>query len=195
MTAKLTIRFLPALAVLATVLFTGRPASAHCDTMSGPVVRAAQLALDRGDVSLALRWVRPQDESEVMQAFDAARRARALKPQNTRTAERRFFEVLVRLHRESEGEPYTGLKETPPDPALVAADKALETGDITPLTHGLASDRADAIRQRFARARQLSGHAGESVAAGREYVRAYVEFIHLVEAEEADATHADSLPH
>lgn len=40
---------------------------------------------------------------------------------------------------------------------------------------------ADGIRQRFARAQEASRHADQSVKAGREYVAAYVEFIHYVE--------------
>ena len=52
------------LALLASVL-TLAPAemNGHCDTMNGPVVVAAQKALDQGDVRLALFWVRAGDEA------------------------------------------------------------------------------------------------------------------------------------
>jgi hypothetical protein len=40
---------------------------------------------------------------------------------------------------------------------------------------------AAGIRERFARVRARQKHADDSMAAGREYVKAYVEFIHYVE--------------
>lgn len=157
------------------------PAHGHCDTIEGPVVRAARRALDSGDVSQALRWVRAEDEAEVRQAFTVARNARTAGAEAKDLADLHFFEVVVRLHRAGEGEPYTGLKDVPPEPAIVAADQALETGDVSVLTQGVSSARADAIRERFARVLQARNHADESLAAGREYVRSYVEYIHYVD--------------
>jgi hypothetical protein len=46
----------------------------------------------------------------------------------------------------------------------------------------------DGIRERFARAAAAKQRAGASVAAGREYVEAYVEFTHYVERLHLDAT-------
>lgn len=51
--------------LLATVTLIGlaaNKASAHCDTMDGPVVKAAQAALAKGDVNLVLIWVQKPDE-------------------------------------------------------------------------------------------------------------------------------------
>jgi hypothetical protein len=39
-------------------LLFSTPAFAHCDGMDGPVVKAAQEALAKGDVNLVLIWVR-----------------------------------------------------------------------------------------------------------------------------------------
>jgi len=44
-------------------------ASAHCDTLDGPVVATARLALGKGDVTTLLKWVRPADEKEITTAF------------------------------------------------------------------------------------------------------------------------------
>lgn len=43
----------------------------------------------------------------------------------------------------------------------------------------------EGIDERFARAFEARQHAGESVEAGREYVEAYVEFVHYIENLEA----------
>ena len=40
-----------------TMLFGTTNALAHCDGMDGPVVKAAQKALEAGDVNLVLIWV------------------------------------------------------------------------------------------------------------------------------------------
>ena len=64
-------RFLPVtIAFVAAVLLTPTPARAHCDSLDGPVVKAAQRALDTGDVRRALVWVTVFDEAEVQAAFD-----------------------------------------------------------------------------------------------------------------------------
>ena len=42
---------------------------AHCDTMDGPVVKAAQKALEKRDLNLILIWVQKKDEAEIKKAF------------------------------------------------------------------------------------------------------------------------------
>lgn len=36
------------------------PVLAHCDSVNGPVVRAARAAIEQQNVALVLGWVRPQ---------------------------------------------------------------------------------------------------------------------------------------
>jgi hypothetical protein len=83
-------------------------AFAHCDSLDGPVVKAAQRALETGDVNRAFVWVAVFDEPEVLAAFDKALTVRALGGTARELADQYFFETVVRLHRQSEGEPYTG---------------------------------------------------------------------------------------
>ena len=63
------VALIAALAVIAVGLAV-RAAPAHCDGLDGPVVKAAQKALQTGDVNQVLIWVRPQDEDEI-KAFSA----------------------------------------------------------------------------------------------------------------------------
>ena len=86
------------------------PVYAHCDGMDGPVVKAAQAALAKGDVNLVLIWVRKNDETEIRQAFERTVNVRKLSPEAKELADTYFFETLVRIHRAGEGAPYTGLK-------------------------------------------------------------------------------------
>jgi hypothetical protein len=43
---------------------TDKDAFAHCDTLDGPVVGDARLALEKGDVTGLLKWVRKEREQE-----------------------------------------------------------------------------------------------------------------------------------
>ena len=104
--------------------------NAHCDTMNGPVVKAAKKALETGNVNLVLIWVQKQDAAEIKSAFEKTLAVRKLSSEARDLADMYFFETLVRIHRAGEGEPYTGLKptETKVEPGIEAADNSLETG-------------------------------------------------------------------
>lgn len=189
------------LAVVVFVVVTGlagffymRSASAHCDTMAGPVVMTAQAALDAGDVAPVLKWVKADHEAEIREAFQQTLAVRKLGPQAKSLADNYFFETLVRVHRAGEGAPYTGLQPAGSiEPIVAASDKALETGSSGELVKHMTDAVAKGVRERFNRAYEAKKHANESVAAGREFVEAYVEYTHYVERLHIDATgHADA---
>jgi UDP-2,3-diacylglucosamine pyrophosphatase LpxH len=93
-----------------------------------------------------------------------------------------FFETLVRIHREGEGAPYTGLKPGEAiDPAVALADKALESGNVDKLVNVLTGAMANGIRERFTKAYENQKHADDNIEAGREFVESYVIFTHYVE--------------
>jgi len=179
---KATITGLISFLFLLTLFFTSS-ALAHCDSMSGPVILAAQKALDTGKVDQVLVWVQKKDEGEIRKAFKEALNVRKLGPQAKDLADRYFFETLVRIHRAGEGAPYTGIKPagTDPGPAVEGADKAIETGKVDSLVKMINDEVAKGIRQRFEHAMELKEHASHNVEAGRAYVGAYVTFFHYVE--------------
>ncbi len=186
--------FATAVAVAAlTLLAAPRAARAHCDTLDGPVVSAAREALAKGDVTPVLKWVQPEAEAEIRDAFRRALAVRGEGEQARDLADRFFFETLVRLHRQGEGFPYTGLAPagTPISPAIHAADAALESGNADALIQQLTAEVAAGVKERFARARETRRHAGD-VESGRHFVEAYVAFTHYAEAiEAAGAGHAE----
>lgn len=179
-----------AIAALSLLTLSSRTARAHCDTLDGPVVKDARVALDSMDVTPVLKWIAPDKEGEVREAFQHALTVRALGGEARTLADRFFFETLVRVHREGEGEPYAGLKPggTEVDPGIAASDKALETGSVDPLAKLLASAVDKGVRERYARAAEARAHASESVQKGREYVAAYVAFMHYAERLHADSS-------
>jgi len=172
-----------ALAVIAVGFVAVKTASAHCDGLDGPVVKAAQKALQTGDVNQVLIWVQPQDENDIKMAFEQTRAVRKLNPQAQAFADRYFFETLIRIHRAGENAPYTGLKPAGRDlgPALPAADKALDTGSDEALIKLLTDTTQEGLQKHFKDVIEKKKYAPNDIAAGREFVEAYVTYIHYVE--------------
>ena len=108
---------------------------------------------------------------------------RKLSPESKMLADRHLFETLVRLHRAGEGAPYTGLKPAGRDlgPAIPAADRAIESGGTAALEALLTKNMRAGLHDAFARVQAKQKYDANDVAAGREYVKAYVEYIHFVE--------------
>ncbi len=158
-------------------------ARAHCDTMDGPVVLAAQTALEKKDVTPVLKWVKPEAEAGIKAAFSRTLAVRAQGPEARELADQFFFETLVRVHRAGEGAPFTGLKPagTETGPAIAGADKALDRGSVEDVIKLVTDEVAAGIRRHFAEVREKQAHADHTVAAGRAFVAAYVEYVHYVE--------------
>jgi hypothetical protein len=169
--------------VFGVVLMMPTKALAHCDGADGPVVKAAQQALAKGDVNLVLVWVKANDEAEIRSAFAKTMAVRPLNPEAKELADQYFFETLVRIHRAGEGAPYTGLKPAGRDlgPIIPAADKAIESGSVDDLAILIAHESANGIRERFQKVIAAKKFNTEDINAGRAYVKAYVEFLHYAE--------------
>ncbi len=174
---------------------------AHCDTMNGPVVAAAKKALESGNLNHVLPWVQKPDVPEVEKAFRRTVEVRKLGPEARQLADTWFFETVVRVHRAGEGAPYTGLK--PGDEgltsAIVAADHALETGSVDAVVKLVTEQAGSGIRERFERANSLKKFPLDQPDQGREFVKAYVEYVHYVErlneaAGPAAAAHSHEQP-
>jgi hypothetical protein len=167
---------------LAIGLLLPGQAAAHCDTLDGPVVADARTALAQGNVAPVLKWVSPAGEKEIRTAFAKTTAVRKLSPEAETLADLYFFEALVRIHRVGEGAPYTGLKaDGTVEPVIAKADQALEQGAVDGLVKAILTHTEEGIRKRFNHALETKKHADESIAAGREYVEAYVTFVHYVE--------------
>jgi hypothetical protein len=156
---------------------------AHCDTLDGPVIKAAQKALETGNVNLILIWVQQKDENEIKKAFEKTIVVRKLNPEAKELADMYFFETLVRIHRAGEGAPYTGLEPAGLNlgPAIPAADKAIETGSVEEVQKLLNETVQEGLHEKFKQLMEKKTFDKDDVASGREYVKAYVEFVHYVE--------------
>src|SRR4030095_1655004 len=127
------------LAALLIVFYAPRP-WAHCDSLEGPVVKDARTALDKGDVTPILKWVKKGHEREIRNVFDQTIAVREKGGDARALADRYFVETLVRIHRAGEGEAFTGLKPAASvDPGTEAADEALQSASAKELTNHLSA--------------------------------------------------------
>lgn len=177
------IKTLLALGLLAAGLsaFWAARAFAHCDTSQGPVIPEARAALEKGDVTPILKWIKPDNEAEIKAAFATAVAVRAQGPEAKKLADQYFLETLIRLHRAGEGAPYTGIKDEPVEPIVAMADKALLEGSPDAMIAAISGHMAAEIRGKFNAVAEAAKHKDKSVEAGREYVEAYVIYTHYVE--------------
>lgn len=181
-----------AILIGAVFILLTQPAFAHCDGLDGPVVQAAREALETKNVNLVLIWVKKEDEAAIKNAFEQALSTRNLSDQSRQVADQRFFETLVRVHRAGEGAAFDGLKPAGRDlgPAIPAADKALRDEDPEQLNKLLTSTIQDRVRDHFNEALGKKNFPKDDVEAGRAFIKAYVEYIHCVEALYDTATHS-----
>ena len=182
-TIKIVPLFTVFFALLALFLCLPVVTYAHCDGVDGPVVVAAQKALESGNVDLVLIWVQKKDEQTIKDAFLKTLAVRKFDSKAKELADMYFFETLVRVHRAGEGAPYTGLKPAGRDlgPAVPAGDKALVDGKLEPLAKLLMKTVEEGLHGQFEQAMSRKKFKADDVEAGREFIEAYVQYIHYVE--------------
>lgn len=146
----------------------------HCDSMDGPVVKAARQALEAENVNLVLPYVSKTGESEVIGAFNKVIQVRRDGAIAREIADLYFFETVVRIHRAGEGAPYTGLKPAglSEGPVIPVAEKAIEAGSLDELQKVLTGILAAEVKRRFEGVMRLKRRAAGSVCEAREYVEA-----------------------
>jgi hypothetical protein len=188
--------------VAVVALLFGAGSLAHCDSVDGPVAKAAQKALDTGNVNLALPYAPAKAEAELQKAFAQSLKVRGLGPEAKALADRTFIEATVRLHRAGEGAAYTGLKPAGIDygPAIPAAERAAATGDVKQVKALLDEEIEHGLHARFTHVREaqkasLEPKKATDVAAARERASAELGFVTYVEslrqAAHGAAGHAD----
>ena len=62
--------------ILLMLIFSTNVSFAHCDTMDGPLIKDAKIALGKGNVNYVLKWVQPEDETEIKEAFSLVMKVR-----------------------------------------------------------------------------------------------------------------------
>lgn len=159
------------------------PVSAHCDSYDGPVVIDAIKALKTNNVNLTLKWVNKSQEQEIIALFNKTYSLRNGDKEIYAIIEKHFLETLVRLHREMEGAPYTGLKLAGTTKKIIQlSDQAIESENINDLIQKLNNHTEKVIREKYEEVAVLYKLRNVSTEKGRAYVKAYVDYTHTLEA-------------
>lgn len=176
-------RILSAALVMLLLTIGTLPASAHCDSYDGPTIKDALKALETNNVQLVLKWIEPAQEKEIISLFNTTYSLRNGDKKVYEIVEKHFLETLVRLHRETEGAPYTGLKAAGTTKAInQLSDQALASKDIDELLGKLNNHIGQVIKEKYEKVAALDKVKNESPEKGREYVEAYVDYTHTLEA-------------
>lgn len=151
----------------------------HCDTMDGPVVKAAKMALETGNINLILPWAPKEAEDDIKNAFEKTLNVRKLGKEAAELADYWFFETVVRLHRAGERAPYTGLKPAGLDWGQVVpkAEKAIEEEDAKEVIDLLLHTVEEELQKRFRNAIAKKNYDDNDVDAAREYIQAMLGFV------------------
>jgi hypothetical protein len=191
---KMVKKLLLFMMVFMLMIFSTGVSFAHCDTMDGPLIKDAKLAIRSNNVNYVLKWVKQENENEIKEAFSLVMKVRKSGTDAQTLADKYFFETVVRLHRAGEGVPFTGVKPsgTPVEEKILAADKALETGNLAPLKELVPAEQFPKLENLFKKAISLRKFDVNNVAAGREYIEAYVHFFKFAEGESEEHSHHEA---
>ncbi len=164
-------------------LISIQTASAHCDSYDGPALIDAEKALETNNVDLILKWINADMEDEVVPLFHKTYSLKNGDKEIYEIVKKHFYETFIRLHREMEGAPFTGLKPAGTTAHItVMSDKALETGEFEDLLNALNNHINSQLQEKFEKTEALYKVRNNSVEQGREYVEAYVDYTHALEA-------------
>ncbi len=160
-----------------------QPVSAHCDSFDGPALIDAAKALETNNVELIKKWILAEDEAVVVPLFHKTYSLKNGDAEVYEIVKTHFYETFIRLHREMEGATFTGLKPAGTTAHItVMSDKALETGDFSGLLTALNRHVNQQLTEKYEKAAALYRVKDRSVEEGRQYVAAYVDYTHAVEA-------------
>jgi Family of unknown function (DUF6448) len=149
-----------------------------CDNMDGPVVKAAEVALEMENVNYVLPYILEKYEDELKDAFERTIHVRELSGDAAELADYWFFETTVRLHLKGRNRPYTGLKssEIKGDPVLSMAKQAINNENLNNLMNFLLNSIKEDVDVRFDDVISKKDYDVNDVDDARDYVDSMLNF-------------------
>ena len=151
----------------------------HDDTTNGPVLKAAKLALETGNVNYVLIWFPEESENKLKNLFEKTFCERRAGKDVQGVAIDWYFATLSRLHRDRERALYTCMKPNGLDvsPVVPKAERAIETGDAEEIIGVVPKTMEGELRQHFHYVMEKRNYDVNNIIAGRAYVAAFIDFI------------------
>jgi hypothetical protein len=148
------------------------------DEMQGPVVKAAKMALDTGNVNYILIWLPEESENTLKNLLEKTCCKRSSRMNMQKQAYDWYFATVNRFFntgrlRDDLTIYFGGFTEKPLDLKIHNATESgnfEEIREIIPITH-----QAEA-KQRFLHVMNMRNHSVNNIAAGRAYVSAFIDF-------------------
>jgi hypothetical protein len=155
----------------------------HSESMDGPVVNAAEMALDMENFNYILPFVPVEHEGELKDAFDRTILVRELSADAAELADYWFFETAVRLHLSGREKPYDGIKPAGYNrrPALTLAEEAISKENSTDLINFMVSFMQEDIQTRFEDTLSKKDYEINDIEAGRDYVSSMQDFVRYLD--------------
>ncbi|EKF54639.1 hypothetical protein I215_11229 [Galbibacter marinus] len=179
--------------LLIAMLLLPQNSFAHCDSYDGPVIQDAFKALESDNVELVYKWISEDQEAEITSLFNKTLKYKNRDKEVYQLLEKHFLETLVRLHREGEGAPYTGLKPAGSTKQIIGlTDTAILEKDLPTLLNKLNKHIGKVIKEKYEKVAALYDVRDESPEKGRAYVAAYVDYTHTIEAIHAPLEHNEA---
>ena len=150
----------------------------YCDSMDGPVVKAAEVALEMENVNYALPYILEKYEDELKDAFERTIQVRELSGDAAELADYWFFETTVRLHLKGRKRPYNGLKPSGinGDPVLSMADQAINNENLKNLMNFLLNSIKEDVDVRFDEVVSKKDYDINDIDDARDYVDSMLNF-------------------
>lgn len=147
--------------------------------MDGPVVSAAEMALEMENVNYILPYVKKEDEKELKYSFEKALSIRELSENAAELADYYFFETSVRLHLKGEGKSYNGIKPSGLKLGSVVrmAEKTMKEENLTDFLEFMQATLEDELRERFDDVVEKKDYELNDVESAREYIESKREFV------------------
>ena len=171
------------IALFSILILISQKTFAHCDSYDGPTIKDAIEALESNNVNLVLKWINQEQEEEIIFLFNKTHSLKKGEKEIYAIVEKHFFENFVRLHRETEGAPFTGLKPAGKTKKIIElSDSAIENENFDDLLGKLNNHIERVLMEKYQKVLSLYKVKNESIEKGREYVEAYVNYTHSLEA-------------
>jgi Family of unknown function (DUF6448) len=167
------------------------------DIPNGPVMNAAKMALDTGNVNYVLIWVPEESENQIKNLFEKTVCEHRAGKVVQDIAINWYLETVKRLHRAGERALYTCMNPDGPDesPVILKVNGAIETGEAEEIIGFIPKTQEHDFRHRFHHLIEKKNYDVNNVAAGREYVAEFIDFIlylhHLCTSISGEAGHPE----
>jgi hypothetical protein len=160
----------------------GMNMSKYSDKIQGPVMNAAKMALETGNVNYILIWVPQESENSLKNLLEKTCCEGSSKKNLQNHTFDWYFETVNRLHSANWWILYRCLKPGGLDesPLVLNVERAINIGNFEEIIGDIPDTCAGEVKQRFQQVMDKRNYPVNNIAAGRVYVSAFFDFIGYV---------------